>query len=136
MNAQLSMGRLLGSSLLGVLAAAALTVAGLMVVGAWSVGSRHAGWAMDAGSSAMLIIAVLALAYAVVAGYAAREVWRARPAGRVLGLTVALVAILAAGATLLVGNATTQTTLLLYLAIGLGLATAIPLLIPDQATRG
>jgi hypothetical protein len=47
-----------------------------------------------------------------------------------LGLAVAIIAVLAAGVTLLVGNAS-ESTLPLYLAIGLGVATAIPMLLPD-----
>ena len=46
--------------------------------------------------------------------------------------TLASIAVLAAGTTLLVGSAG-ESALLLYLAIGLGVATAIPMLLPDAA---
>ena len=48
-----------------------------------------------------------------------------------LGLAVAIMAVLAAGSTLLIGTAG-ETALLLDLAIGLGVATAIPMLLPDR----
>lgn len=133
MNAQVPLVRLIGSSLLAVTAAAALVLAALMLFAAWATGSQVSGWVADIGSVAVLVVAALALAYAALAAYAAREEWRARPLGRMLGLAVALIAVLAAGTTLLVGNVA-ESTVLLYLAMGLGVATAIPMLLPDGTT--
>lgn len=133
MNAHVPLVRLIGSSLLAVTAAAALVLAALMFFAAWATGSRLTGWVADVGTVAVLIIAALALGYAFLAAYAAREEWRARPLGRMLGLAVALIAVLAAGTTLLVGNVA-ESTVLLYLAMGLGIATAIPMLLPDGMT--
>jgi hypothetical protein len=130
MDAHVPITRLVGSSLLAVIAAAALVLAALMAFAAWATGSQLTGWVADAGTAAVLIVAVLALAYAALAAYATWQTWRAQPLGRMLGLAVAIIAVLAAGTTLLVGNAS-ESTLLLYLAIGLGVATAIPMLLPD-----
>ena len=132
MDAQMPLVRLIGSSLLAVIAATALVFTSLMLFAAWATGSQLNGWAADVGSVAVIVIAGLAFMYAGVAAYAVRQEWRARPVGRMLGLAVALIAVLAAGTTLLVGNAA-ESTLLLYLAMGLGVATAIVMLLPDRA---
>lgn len=131
MDAHVPITRLVGSSLLAVIAAAALVVSALMLFAAWATGSRLTGWVADAGTAAVLVIAGLAVAYAALAAYATWQTWRARPLGRMLGLAVAIIAVLAAGTTLLVGSAD-ESALLLYLAIGLGVATAIPMLLPDR----
>jgi len=133
MDAHVPLVRLVGSSLLAVIAAAALVLAALMSFAAWATGSSLTGWMADAGTVAVLIIAGLAVAYAALAAYATWETWRARPLGRMLGLAVAIIAILAAVTTLLVGNAG-ESALLLYLAIGLGVAAAIPMVLPDGPT--
>lgn len=99
------MARLVGSSLLAVIAAAALVLAALMSFAAWATGSQLTGWVADAGTAAVVIIAVLAVAYAALAAYATWQTWRARPLGRMLGLAVAIIAVLAAGTTLLMGTA-------------------------------
>jgi hypothetical protein len=135
MNAQVPLARLIGSSLLAVIAASAVVLAAMMFFAAWATGSQLGGWVADVGTIAVLVIATLALGYAVLAAYAAREEWRARPLGRMLGLAVAIIAVLAAGTTLLVGNVA-ESTLLLYLAMGLGVATAIPLLLPEPMATG
>jgi len=51
-----------------------------------------------------------------------------------LGLAVAIVAVLAAGTALLVGDVA-ESTFLLYIAMGLGIATGVSMVVPDQATR-
>lgn len=130
MDAHVPIARLVGSSLLAVIAAAALVLAALMALAAWATSSQRSGWVADAGTAAVLIIAALAVAYAALAAYATWQTWRARPLGRMLGLAVAIIAVLAAGTTLLVGSAG-ESALLLYLAIGLGVVTAIPMLLPD-----
>lgn len=135
MDGHVPLVRLIGSSLLAVIAASALVLAALMFFAAWATGSQLSGWVADVGTVAVLIVAALSLGYAILAAYAAREEWRARPLGRMLGLAVALIAVLAAGTTLVVGNVA-ESTVLLYLAIGLGVATAIPLLLPEPMTTG
>lgn len=132
MNSAPSTVRLIGSSLLAVIAAASLVLALFMLLAARVTGLQLSGWVADSATGAVLVVAVLALVYAGVAGYAARAEWLARPLGRMLGLAVAVIAILAAGTTLLIGSAGDSTPLL-YVAIGLGMATAIALLLPDSS---
>lgn len=130
MNPAPSIVRLIGTSLLAVIASASLVLALFMLLAARVTGLQLGGWVADSATGAVLIVAVLALVYAGVAGYAARAEWMARPLGRMLGLAVAVIAILAAGTTLLVGSATDSAPLL-FLAIGLGVATAVAMLLPD-----
>jgi amino acid transporter len=134
MNAQMPIVRLVGSSLLAVLAAAALVLAVLMFFAAWATGSELTGWVANIGTVAVLVFAILFLVYAGVAAYAVREEWRARPLGRMLGLAVAVIAMLAAAVTLVMGNAT-EATELLYMAIALGAVTAVAMLLPDRAAN-
>jgi len=126
--------RLVGSSLLAVIAAASLVLAVLMFFAAWATGSQLSSWVGGVGAVAVLVIGALAVAYGALAAYAAREEWRARPVGRMLGLAVAIVAVLAAGTALLVGDVA-ESTFLLYIAMGLGIATGVSMVLPDQATR-
>lgn len=133
METRVPLVRLIGSSLLALLAAASLVVAVLMFYAAWATGSQVAGFAGDVGTVAILVIAVLALAYAALAAYASLEEWRARPIGRMLGLVVAAVAVLAAATALLVGEVA-ESAILLYILMGLGIATAIPMIVPEEGT--
>lgn len=79
--------RLVGSSLLAVIAAASLVLAVLMFFAAWATGSQLSGWVGGVGAVAVLVIGALAVAYGALAAYAAREEWRtpgradARPGG-------------------------------------------------------
>jgi hypothetical protein len=135
MESRIPIVRIVGSSLLAVIAAASLVFAVLMFFAAWVTGSQLSGWVGDVGTVAVLMIGVLAVAYAALAAYASLAEWRARPVGRMLGLAVAVVAVLAAGTGLLVGDVA-ESAVLLYLAIGLGVATAIPMLLPDAGGAG
>lgn len=87
----------------------------------------------DVGTVATAIIGILTIAFAFGAAFAAREEWLGRPLGRMLGLVVAVVALLAAVVTLLIGKLN-GTEPLFYIGAGLGLLTAIPLLVPDSRT--
>lgn len=130
MERQIPLARLVGSALLGVLAASSFVFAVLLLFAAWATGSALTGWVGVVGTGAVLTIALLAFLYAAAAAYAARQEWLARPIGRVIGLVVAIVAVLAAAITLMVGHVT-DAEIVLYLAAGLGIATVIPLLVPE-----
>jgi hypothetical protein len=130
MERNVSMARVIATSLLGVIAVTGLVLGVLLLFAAWVTNSTLSGWVGDTSTVAVVIIAILSLAYALLAGIAARSEWLGRRAGRPLGLIVALVAVLAAVSTLLVGNVD-ESASLLYLAAGLGVLTAIPLLVTE-----
>ena len=123
--------RLIGSALLAVLAVAALVVAVFLFFAAWATGTELTGWVADVGTVAVVITASLILAFGIGAAYAAWATWIDRPIGRMIGLAVALVTMLASGATLLVGEVA-QSEALLYIALGLGAVTAVAMIVPES----
>ena len=131
MQPRMSTTRLVASSLLGVLAAASAVLASLMLVAAWALGSQLSGAARDLGTVSLVTVALLLLAHGAVAGFAMLQEWRGRPIGRLLGLVVAIVAVLGATSALVAGRVDESATLL-YVAIGLGLLTAVSLLLPER----
>jgi hypothetical protein len=136
-----SVVRLIGSSLLAVLATAALVIAVFLYFAAWVTGTEMTGWVADVGTVAVVITASLALVYGLVAAYGAWATWRDRSIGRMIGLAASIVAILASGTTLLVGEVAGREPLL-YVAMGLGAVTAVTMIVPasipwsDDRPRG
>jgi hypothetical protein len=126
-----SLASLVATSLLGVIAVAALVSGVLFFLGAWTIQRTEAGSPFEVGTVAALVVGGVTVAYAALAAFAAREEWLGRPLGAVLGLVVALAAILAAAVALLAGRSDGYEALL-YIAAGLGAATAVAVLV---ATR-
>ncbi|HET8776209.1 MAG TPA: hypothetical protein VFN76_00980 [Candidatus Limnocylindria bacterium] len=126
---QRNLASIVASSLLGVIAVAALVTGVFFYFGAW-VAQQTPGTAsiVDVGTTAALISGTLTIGYAAFAAFAARDEWLARPRAFVYGLIVALVAVLAAVVALVAGRAN-ESEALLYIAAGLGSATAMALLV-------
>jgi len=121
---------LVATSLLGVVAMSAFVAGVFILFGAWVVARGAVGGALDdVGAVGAGLIAILAVAYGVVATVAAHEEWLGRPRGRMLGLVVAVVALLAAVVPLLVARLNGNEPLF-YLLGGLALVTAVSLLVP------
>lgn len=125
-------GVVLGTALLGVLGTAAAVTAVLFGVAAWAVEGQGLGW--DIGASAIVVVALLLVVYAVAAFAAAWAVWVDRAFGRPVGLAVALIGALAAVVALL-QNAGEQTIPVLALAILVALLAAAAQLVPARAPR-
>ena len=123
--------RLLASALLGILAAVAVVFAVLMLFAAWTIGSRGPGLG-DPGVAWMLTLAVLVVAYGLLAAWAARDEWLGWDRGRLLGLIAAGVAVLVAVVALLSADLRGQEPLL-YILAGLGLVTMVPLIRPEKS---
>lgn len=121
--------RLLASALLGILAIAAVVIAVLMVFAAWTIGSDGQGFG-DAGVAWVITLAVLVVAYGLMAAWAARDEWLGWARGRLLGLIVAGVAVLVAIVALVAADVRGQEPLL-YILAGLGLLTMVPLVLPE-----
>jgi hypothetical protein len=109
------------SSLLGVISMAAVVSAAFVLFGAWVAGRGDTGLAIGVGVAGAALVGVLLLGFGILAGLAARDTFRNRARGAVLGLVTSITAILAATAALLEGSTTTA-EVLLYIAIGLGVA--------------
>ena len=131
MEGRISIVRLIGSSLLAVLAVAGFIVAVFLYFAAWATGKEITGWVADIGTVAVVITASLTLAFGIGAAYAVWAMWLGRPIGRMVGLAVAIVTVLASGAVLLVGEVAESETLL-YIAMGLGAVTAVAMIVPES----
>ena len=134
MEARQSTGTLISASLLGTLAVAGVVSGALFVFAAAVVGDDAFAFAPSVTGWGPLLIGLLLLGYAALAASAARLLWIGRPAGRLLGVVVGIVALLAATAGVLLGEIG-ESAPLLWIAAGLGVATVAPLLQP-QAERG
>ncbi|HEX6128993.1 MAG TPA: hypothetical protein VF071_08240 [Candidatus Limnocylindria bacterium] len=130
MRNEVPIPRLLASALLGILAVIAVVFAVLMFFAAWTIGSDGRGFG-DAGVAWILTLAVLVVAYGLMAAWAARDEWLGWARGRLLGLIVAGVAVLAAVLALVTADLRGQEALL-YILAGLGLLTIVPLIIPER----
>ncbi|HET9614117.1 MAG TPA: hypothetical protein VFP22_04820 [Candidatus Limnocylindrales bacterium] len=133
MDRERSITTLIGTALLGVLAVAALVAGVFILFGGWVIW-RGAGTVDDVATVAAVLTGLLTIGLGVVAGFAAHEEWLGRPRGRMLGIVVALVALLAAVVPLVTGR-TSGNDELFYLAAGLAVLTAIPLLVPEHGPR-
>ena len=121
----------LASALLLVTAAAALAAGTFLLFAAWVIW-RDAGQLDDrVGTVSTVLIAIVTLGIAGVAVVAAHDEWVGRPRGRMLGLVVAAVVLLGSVGAILVGPGETEP--LLWIACGLAIATAIPLLVPEES---
>jgi hypothetical protein len=128
-----SQAALVGASLLGVIAVCAIVVGVFLLFGAWTIWRGVETHGLDdVGLAGAVMLGVLSIAFGAIAVGAAYEEWLGRAVGRMLGLIVAVVVVLSAVVTLLVANVDSATEPLLYLLGGLGIVTAIPLLIPDH----
>ena len=128
-----SLGALIGTSLLGVIAVCAAVVGVFLLFGAWTVWRGDVTSSLDdVGVAGAVMLGLLSIAFGAFAAAAAYEEWVGRAVGRMLGLIVAVVVVLAAIVTLLVANIDAATEPLLYLLGALGVITAIPLLVPDR----
>jgi peptidoglycan/LPS O-acetylase OafA/YrhL len=131
MGNHLPLTRLLASALLGILAAVAVVFAVLMLFAAWTIGSDGPGLG-NAGVAWMLTLAVLVVAYGLLAAWAARDEWLGWDRGRLLGLIAAGVAVLVAVVALFSADLRGQEPLL-YILAGLGLVTMVPLILPEKS---
>lgn len=129
MGNHIPLARLLASALLGILAVIAVVFAVLMFFTAWTLGSDGAGLG-DVGVAWIITMAVLVVAYGLLAAWAARDEWLGWARGRLLGLIVAGVAVLAAVIALVSADLRGQEPLL-YVLAGLGVVTIVPLLLPE-----
>jgi hypothetical protein len=130
MDGYRSQATLVATSLLGVVAMSAFVAGVFILFGAWVVASGVVGGALDdVGAVGAGLIGVLAIAFGVVATIAAREAWLGRPRGRMLGLVVAVGALLAAIVPLLVARVNGNEPLF-YVLGGLAVVTAASLLVP------
>ena len=77
-------------------------------------------------------LAVLVVAYGLLAAWAARDEWLGWDRGRLLGLIAAGVAVLVAVVALLSADLRGQEPLL-YILAGLGLVTMVPLIRPEKS---
>jgi hypothetical protein len=126
-----SLATLVATSLLGVVAMSAFVAGVFILFGAWVVARGAVGGAPgDVGAVGAGIVAILAIAFGVVATAAAHEAWLGRPRGRMLGLVVSVVALLAAVVPLLVARVNGNEPLF-YLLGGLAVVTAVSLLVPE-----
>jgi hypothetical protein len=131
MDGHRSQAVFLGTALLLVTAAAAFVAGAFILFAAWVIW-RDAGPADDlVGTVSMVLIAIFTLGLAGVAVVAAHDEWLGRSRGRLLGLVVAAVVLLGSISALVVGRLG-DTEPLLWIACGLAIATAIPLLLPDE----
>jgi hypothetical protein len=119
---------LVTSALLGVTAVSALVTGAFMLFAAWATRSLLAGPVAELGTGAAALIGVLAIAFGGLAAFGARDTWRRRPHALALGLLIGIVTILASAATLLVATVTDAQPLL-YVAMGLGAATVVAVLL-------
>jgi hypothetical protein len=131
MDGYRSQASLVAASLLVVVAMSAFVAGVFILFGAWVVARGAGGGALDdVGAVGAGLVAILAIAFGVVATAAAHEEWLGRPRGRMLGLVVAVVALLAAVVPLLVARVNGNEPLF-YLLGGLAVVTAVSLLVPD-----
>ncbi len=122
----------LGTALLLITAAAAFVAGAFILFAAWVIW-RDAGLVDDqVATVSTVLVAILTLGVGGVAVVAAHDEWLGRPRGRMLGLVVAAVVFLGSVSALVVGHMG-DTEPLLWLACGLAIATAIPLLVPDES---
>ena len=125
---------LVASSLLGVIAVASIVVGALMFFGAWATQVDLVGPISDVGTAGAIFIGALAVGFGAFAALAARDVWEARPRGRVLGLITGLVTVLAAASTLVLGSVR-DVEPLLFSAVALGIAAVVSVML-DAARVG
>ncbi len=126
-----SLATLVATSFLGVVAMSAFVAGVFILFGAWVVAQGAVGGAVgDVGAVGAVLLATLAIALGVVATAAAHETWLGRPRGRMLGLIVAVVALLAAVVPLLVADVNGNEPLF-YLLGGLAVVTAVSLVVPE-----
>jgi hypothetical protein len=122
----------LASALLLVTAAAALVAGAFLLFAAWVIWRDTVPVHDQVGTVSTVLIAILTLGISGVAVVAAHDEWVGRPRGRMLGLAVAAVVLLGSVSAILVGRLG-ETEPLLWIACGLAIATAIPLLVPDES---
>ena len=121
----------IATSLLGVLTAALFIAAVFILFGAWVLW-RDTGPGDDAVATvATVLVAVLTLAVAAVAAIAVRDEWLGRERGRMLGIVVAFVVVLATVVALIVGRPHGMEPLF-WLGGGLAAVTAGLLVIRDD----
>jgi hypothetical protein len=132
MNARHSPATLIAVSLLGTLAVAGVVTGILFLFGAWVI--TDGTWAVlgDVGSAAATLLAGVIVAYGLFAAIAAWMLWTGRAAGRVLGLMTGVLAILAAATGLVMGR-TDDAVPLLWIAMAIGAAVVVPLLLPERS---
>jgi hypothetical protein len=134
MDGYRSQASLVAASLLVVVAMSAFVAGVFILFGAWVVARGGVGGALDdVGAVGAGLVAILAIAFGVLATAAAHEEWLGRPRGRMLGLVVAVVALLAAVVPLLVTRVNGNEPLF-YLLGGLAVVTAVSLFVPDPRT--
>jgi hypothetical protein len=122
----------LATALLGVIAVSAFVAGVFILFGAWVTQHDAGGGLFDeVGTVGATLVGVLTIVFALLAALAAHEEWLGRPRGRMLGLVVAIVAVLTAVVVLLVGNVDGRESLF-YVAAALGVVTALPLLVPES----
>jgi hypothetical protein len=131
MDRDRSTGLVISVSLLGSIAIAALVTSVVFFFGAWVVTDGANGLMPNVGGTAALLLGLLVLGFGVLAAAASRLLWIGRPAGRVLGLVVGIVATLSAVTALVIGDVP-QSAPLLWVVVGLGVATMVPLVLPDR----
>jgi uncharacterized membrane protein len=131
-----SQAAVIGTALLGVIAICAVVVGVFLLFGAWTMWRGEVTSSLDeVGVAGAVMLGVLSIAFGAMAAAASYEEWVGRAVGRMLGLIVAVVVVLAAVVTLLVANIDSATEPLFYVLGGLGIVTAIPLLVPDRMAR-
>jgi hypothetical protein len=120
MDRRIPFPRLVASSLLGVIAFAAFVAAAFVLFGSW-VAADGSPIVEDVGSAGAALVGLLLVAFGIVATLAARDTFTGSARGHVLGFVTSIVAVLAAVAALIEGG-TLESALLLYIAVGLGVA--------------
>lgn len=125
-------GTLISASLLGTTAVAGMVSGAIFIYAGWAVTEGAFGIVTHVSGSAPLLIGLLLFGYAALAGVAAWLLWTGRPAGRLLGMVVGIVAVLAAMAALISGNVQDSAPLL-WIAAALGVTTVVPLLVPGTS---
>ncbi|HET7140984.1 MAG TPA: hypothetical protein VFJ03_00720 [Candidatus Limnocylindria bacterium] len=130
MTRRYSTWTLASASMLGILAVAAVVTGVIFLFGAWVI--SDSSWAVfsDVGGTAVLLIALLIIAYGLLDAISAWMVWTDRPAGRVLGIISGLIAVLAAAAAILMGRSGDALPML-WIAMVIGALAALPLLVPE-----
>ena len=135
MERQRSQLTVIATSLLGVLTAALFITAAFILFGAWVLWRGGGPDRDEVAAVGTALVAILTLAVGAVAAVAVRDEWLGRERGRMLGIVVAFVVVLAVAVVLMAGRPHGSEPLL-WLGGGLAFVTALSLIVRDDGADG
>jgi hypothetical protein len=121
----------IATALLGVLTTALLITGAFVLFGAWVLWRDTGPGDDQVATVGTALVAILTFAVGAVAAIAVRDEWLGRDRGRMLGIVVAFVVVLAVAAALMVGRLH-GTEPLFWLGGALAVVTALLLVVRDE----